>query len=65
MGSWLDNAPARHRFRSRPGDPKKQAAGIVKRLQGSRIKSVGTACNHQKGLVQIAARLDVALTAYR
>ena len=27
----------RHRFRSRPGDPRKQAADIVKRLQGSRI----------------------------
>ena len=53
----------RHRFRSRPGDPRKQAAGIVKRLQGSRIKSVGTARNYQERLVQIAARLDVALTA--
>ena len=53
----------RHRFRSRPTDPKKQAAGIVKRLQGSRIRSVGTARNYQERLVQIAARLDVALTA--
>ena len=52
----------RHRFRSRPTDPRKQAAGIVKRLQGSRIKSVGTARNYQERLVQIAARLDVALT---
>ena len=53
----------RHRFRNRPTDPKKQAAGIVKRLQGSRIRSVGTARNYQERLVQIAARLDVALTA--
>ena len=53
----------RHRFRSRPTDPKKQAAGIVKRLQSSRIRSVGTARNYQERLVQIAARLDVALTA--
>ena len=53
----------RHRFRSRPTDPKKQAAGIVKRLQGARIRSVGTARNYQERLVQIAARLDVALTA--
>ena len=53
----------RHRFRSRPGDPRKQAAEIVKRLQGSRIRSVGTARNYQERLLQIAARLDVALTA--
>ena len=53
----------RHRFRSKPGDPKKQAAGIVKRLQGNRIRSVGTARNYQERLVQIAARLDVSLTA--
>ena len=53
----------RHRFRSRPSDPKKQAAGIVKRLQGGRIRSVGTARNYQERLAQIAARLDVALTA--
>ncbi len=53
----------RHRFPSRPGDPRKQAAGIVKRLQGSRIRSVGTARNYQERLVQVAARLDVALTA--
>ena len=53
----------RHRFRSRPTDPKKQAAGIVKRLQSSRIRSVGTARNYQERLAQIAARLDVALTA--
>ena len=53
----------RHRFRSKPGDPKKQAAGIVKRLQRNRIRSVGTARNYQERLVQIAGRLDVALTA--
>ena len=53
----------RHRFRSRPTDPNKQAAAIVKRLQGSRIRSVGTARNYQERLAQIAARLDVALTA--
>ena len=53
----------RHRFRSRPSDPKKQAAGIVKRLQGARVRSVGTGRNYQERLVQIAARLDVALTA--
>ena len=53
----------RHRFRSRPTDPGKQAAGIVKRLQGGRIRSVGTARNYQERLVQIAARLDVALAA--
>ena len=53
----------RHRFRSRPTDPAKQAAGIVKRLQGGRIRSVGTARNYQERLAQIAARLDVALTA--
>ncbi len=53
----------RHRFRSRPTDPRKQAARIVKRLQGVRIQSVGTARNYQERLVQIAARLDVALTA--
>ena len=53
----------RHRFRSRPSDPKKQAAGIVKRLQGGRIRSVGTARNYQERLAQITARLDVALTA--
>ena len=53
----------RHRFRSRPGDPNKQAAGIVKRLQGTSIRSVDTARNYQERLVQIAARLDVALTA--
>ncbi|MCY4012817.1 MAG: site-specific integrase [Gammaproteobacteria bacterium] len=53
----------RHRFRSRPSDPQKQAAGIVKRLQGTRIRSVGTARNYQERLAQIATRLDVALTA--
>ena len=53
----------RHRFRSRPTDPGKQAAGVIRRLQGSRIKSVGTARNYEERLVQIAARLDVALTA--
>ncbi len=53
----------RHRFRSRPTDPQKQAAGIVKRLQGARVRSVGTARNYQERLVQIAGRLDVALTA--
>ena len=53
----------RHRFRAKPTDPKKQAAGIVKRLQGARIRSVGTARNYQERLVQIAARIDVALTA--
>ena len=53
----------RHRFRSKPSDPKKQAAGVVKRLQASRVQSVGTARNYQERLVQIAARLDVALTA--
>ena len=53
----------RHRFRSKPTDPKKQAAGIVKRLQGGRIRSIGTARNYQERLAQIAARLDVALTA--
>ena len=53
----------RHRFRSRPTDPRRQAAGIVKRLQGTRIRSVGTARNYQERLAQIAARLDVALTA--
>ena len=53
----------RHRFRSGPSDPKKQAAGIVKRLQGNCIRSVGTARNYQERLVQIAARIDVALTA--
>ena len=53
----------RHRFRSKPTDPGKQAAGIVKRLQGGRLRSVGTARNYQERLVQIAARLDVALTA--
>ena len=37
----------RHRFRSRPTDLNKQAAGIVKRLQGNRIRSVGTARNRQ------------------
>ena len=53
----------RHRFRSRPTDPAKQAAGIVKRLQGDRVRSVGTARNYQERLAQIAARIDVALTA--
>ncbi len=53
----------RHRFRARPSDPAKQAARIVKRLQGSRIRSVGTARNYRERLAQIAARLDVALTA--
>ena len=53
----------RHRFRSRPTDPGKQAAGIVKRLQGGRGRSVGTARNYQERLAQIAARLDAALTA--
>ena len=52
-----------HRFRSRPDNPRKQAAGIVRRLQGSRLKSVGTARNYQERLAQIAARLDVALAA--
>ncbi len=54
-----------HRFRSRATDPRKQAAGVVKRLQGARIRSVGTARNYQERLVQIAARLDVALTPER
>ena len=53
----------RHRFRSKPTDPRKQAAGVIRRLQGSRIKSVGTARNYQERLVQVAARLEVALTA--
>ena len=37
--------------------------GIVKRLQGTRIRSIGTARNYQERLVQIAARLDMVLTA--
>ena len=53
----------RHRFRSKPTDPGKQAAGVIKRLQGARIRSVGTARNYQERLAQIAARIDVALTA--
>ena len=53
----------RHRFRSRPGNPRKQAAAIMKRLQGGRVRSVGTARNYQERLAQIAARLDVSLTA--
>ena len=53
----------RHRFRSRPGNPRKQAAAIMKRLQGGRVRSVGTARNYQERLMQIAARLDVSLTA--
>ena len=53
----------RHRFRSRPSHPNKQAAGIVKRLQGGRLRSVGTARNYQERLAQIAARLDVSLAA--
>ena len=53
----------RHRFRSRPGNPGKQAAAIMKRLQGGRVRSVGTARNYQQRLVQIAARLDMSLTA--
>ena len=53
----------RHRFRSRPSDPNRQASGIVKRLQGGRIRSVGTARSYQERLTQIAARLDVALAA--
>ena len=36
---------------------------MIKRLQGGRIRSVGTARNYQERLAQIAARLDVALTA--
>ena len=48
----------RHRFRSKPTDPTKQAAGIVKRLQGNRILSVGTARNYQERLLQIAAPAD-------
>ena len=52
-----------HRFRSRSDNPRKQAAGIVKRLQRARIRSVGTARNYQERLVQIAARLDVPLSA--
>ena len=35
----------------------------MKRLQGGRIRSVGTARNYQQRLVQIAVRLDVSLTA--
>ena len=53
----------RHRFRSRPGNPAKQAAAIMKHLQGGRVRSVGTARNYQQRLVQIAARLDGSLTA--
>ena len=35
----------------------------MKRLQGGRVRSVGTARNYQERLAQIAARLDVSLTA--
>ena len=35
----------------------------MKRLQGGRVRSVGTARNYQERLVQIAVRLDVSLTA--
>ncbi len=35
----------------------------MKRLQGGRIRSVGTARNYQQRLVQIAVRRDVSLTA--
>ena len=35
----------------------------MKRPQGGRVRSVGTARNYQQRLVQIAARLDVSLTA--
>ena len=58
-----DRDQPRHRFRSRPGNPRKQAAAIMKRLQGGRVRSVGTARNYQERLAQIAARLDVSLTA--
>ena len=48
----------RHRFRSKPGDPKKQAASVMRRLQGTRIRSVGTVRSYQERLAQVAARLD-------
>ena len=51
----------RHRFRSKPGDPRKQAASVMRRLQGTRIRSVGTVRSYQERLAQVAARLDVPL----
>ncbi len=51
----------RHRFRSKPGDPRKQAASVMRRLQGSRIRSVGTVRSYQERLAQVAARLDTPL----
>ena len=51
----------RHRFRSRPGNPRKQAAGVMQRLQGTRIRSVGTVRSYQERLAQVAARLDIPL----
>ena len=51
----------RHRFRSKPGDPKKQAASVMRRLQGTRIRSVGTVRSYQERLAQVAARLSMPL----
>ncbi len=51
----------RHRFRSKPGNPKKQAASVMRRLQGTRIRSVGTVRSYQERLAQVAARLDQPL----
>ncbi|MDE0365209.1 MAG: hypothetical protein OXP09_06500 [Gammaproteobacteria bacterium] len=53
-----------HRFQSRRGDPKKQPEGIVKRLQGGRIRSVGTARNYQERLAQIELTLRVWKTLF-
>ena len=49
----------RHRFRSKPGDPRKQAASVMRRLRGTRIRSVGTVRSYQERLAQVAARLDM------
>ena len=51
----------RHRFRSKPGDPNKQAASVMRRLQGTRIRSVGTVRSYQERLAQVAARLSIPL----
>ncbi|MEE1982845.1 hypothetical protein V0R57_22195, partial [Shewanella xiamenensis] len=38
----------------RTSDPQKQAASVIKQLQGNILKSVSTANNYEKSLLQVA-----------
>ena len=52
----------RHRFRSKPGDPRKQAPSVMPPACRARASArSGTVRSYQERLAQVAARLDMPL----